>query len=137
MEVLIGVDVSLGYVDMLPLNPVFSKVLVTGFENKYPTLVADGSTTVLADESDLCTSFLALNDSTYKNVGVVMQINNAKQSLRQGQSGRGETFIHHRVDDNQKVYEQVYNNAYLPAGYVHRFSGTIYIAAFDGLYDLF
>lgn len=141
MTVLTAIEVQKGYVDMAPFNPTFVKKIITGVGNSYPTIIADDSLTYLTDENDKCISYLGLNDSAYTNVGMAIVINNPKQTLRRGQTGKPNltqtTLIQHRSDNNQKLYPQVYLNADLPVGYTHRFSGTYLLGVFDGLYNLF
>jgi hypothetical protein len=140
VEFLIDVVVQSGFGIMFPVSNPFCDKIKTSIGNSYDTNKTDGSLTYLADEKDLCTSFLALSN-TYKNIGLACTFNNPKQTLRWKQAGKNidslKTWIQNRDADMIKLYQQMWNNATVTAGTIFRFSGTFMIAEFTNLYDLF
>jgi hypothetical protein len=140
MEVLTPTDIDWGYGIMTPINKTFAKKMITSLHNTF-TAKSDGTNEYLVEENDKATSYLFINDSTYKNVGVGVRINNPKLSLRHGKTDKAPqnqvTFWQHRATGMNKLYNVAYNNTTLQTGETFRFSGTFIVTEFDGLYDLF
>ena len=139
MEVLTPTDIDWGYGIMAPVNKTFADKMLSSIHNLF-NAKSDDSNEYLTEENDKATSYLFTN-STKKDIGLAVKINNPRLSLRQDKTNKAPlnqvTFWQHRATNMNKLYNVAYQNATLQAGETFRFSGTFIVTRFDGLYDLF
>lgn len=116
------------YVIMGPVrNAVFDKC-VTSIRKEYESTPAmHGTSTYLTAESDTAESFCFLS-STRPELGMAFRYNNSAETIRRGQPNKREagtrSMLEHRNADFLKHYQFLYaDDAPVPAGTVHRFSG--------------
>lgn len=129
------------YVIMGPVKGDLFDRCVTSIRNEYPS-TADmyGTSTYLPDESDIAESFCFLS-STRSDLGMAFRYNNAAETIRRGELNKRNdntrSMIENRNASFTKHYQFLYaDDAPVPAGTVHRFSGDYVHATAPGVLDL-